>query len=144
MKPGLAHVALAVADLEAACAQFALLFGVQAGPPLRNEAQGVRLAIIDLGNAKIELISPTDPQSPVGRFLQKHPRGGLHHFCLEVDDVQQAVARIEAAGGSVPAGLGTNVHGAPIAFVHPASACGALIELEPAAGHGQIAATSGK
>jgi methylmalonyl-CoA/ethylmalonyl-CoA epimerase len=97
-----------------------------------NEEQGVRLAWIELGNAKLELMEPTRPDSPVARFLERNPNGGIHHFCLNVGDL--AVAQSELAQHEVkPLGGGKeqrSVHGDRIAFVHPKDFLGALVELE--------------
>jgi methylmalonyl-CoA/ethylmalonyl-CoA epimerase len=97
-----------------------------------NEQQGVRLAYVDLGNAKIELMEPLGAGSPVAKFLERNPGGGIHHFCLAVDSVESTGAAISAKGARV---LGDgkpqlNVKGERIAFVHPKDFLGALVELE--------------
>ena len=56
-----------------------------------NEEQGVRLAYVELPGAKIELMEPSRPDSPIAKFLERNPKGGIHHFCLSVDDVDAAV-----------------------------------------------------
>jgi methylmalonyl-CoA/ethylmalonyl-CoA epimerase len=99
-----------------------------------NEEQGVRLAYVELPNARIELMEPSRPDSPISKFLQKSPAGGIHHFCVSVDDV--AATRAGLAGKGVRVlGEGKesrNVHGERIAFVHPKDFLGALVELEEA------------
>jgi methylmalonyl-CoA/ethylmalonyl-CoA epimerase len=97
-----------------------------------NEQQGVRLAYVELGNARIELMEPSRPDSPVAKFLERNPRGGIHHFSLCADDVDREAAALRAKGVRV---LGDgkpqrNVAGEPIAFIHPADFLGALVELE--------------
>jgi methylmalonyl-CoA/ethylmalonyl-CoA epimerase len=87
---------------------------------------------VELANARIELMEPSRPDSPVARFLEKNPGGGIHHFCLGVDSVDGAAEALKAAGARV---LGDgrpqlNVHGERIAFVHPRDFLGALVELE--------------
>lgn len=97
-----------------------------------NAEQGVRLAYLDLGNGKIELIEPLRPDSPVARFLERNPKGGIHHLCLGVEDVQTA-ARAFAQNGVRMLGEGRpqrNVEGETIAFIHPGDFLGALVELE--------------
>ena len=97
-----------------------------------NEQQGVRLAYVELPNARIELMEPLRPDSPVSKFLEKNPAGGIHHFCLGVDDVPATAAAIAGKGARV-LGAGQeqrNVHGERIAFVHPKDFLGALVELE--------------
>lgn len=134
MITGLSHVSIAVPSLEPAARRLKELFGLEAGAPLLNEEQGVRLAYVELGNCRIELMEPSRPDSPIARFLERNPGGGIHHFSLNVESVAAAHAALAAHGVRV---LGAdpsqrNVHGRPIAFVHPRDCLGALIELEEA------------
>ena len=132
MITGLSHVAIVVPDLKAAVEKLRATYGLIAGEIKVNEEQGVRMTYVDLGNAKIELMEPSRPDSPIAKFLQRNPRGGIHHFCLGVDSVEQAANDLAAAGVQVLSGgkLQLNVHGERIAFVHPKDFLGALIELE--------------
>jgi len=132
MITGLSHVSIVVPDLAAALDKLRATYGLTAGTIKVNEEQGVRMTYIDLGNAKIELMEPSRPDSPVAKFLERNPKGGIHHFCLGVDSVEQTTAELTAAGAQV-LGAGKvqlNVHGERIAFVHPKDFLGALIELE--------------
>ncbi|HTD90333.1 MAG TPA: VOC family protein, partial [Burkholderiales bacterium] len=107
-------------------------YGVKIGETSINEQQGVRIAYVDLGNAKIELMEPSRPDSLVAKFLQRNPKGGIHHFCVGVDSVDMTRAELAGKGAQV-LGDGTpqyNVHGERIAFVHPKDFLGALVELE--------------
>ena len=132
MITGLSHVSIVVPDLAAALRRLEATYGLSAGAIKVNEEQGVRMTYIDLGNAKIELMEPSRPDSPVAKFLERNPKGGIHHFCLGVDDVAQTRQELGAAGVQVlGAGkLQLNVHGERIAFVHPKDFLGALVELE--------------
>jgi methylmalonyl-CoA/ethylmalonyl-CoA epimerase len=132
MITGLSHVSIVVPDLAAALRKLEATYGLTAGVIKVNEEQGVRMTYLDLGNAKIELMEPSRPDSPVAKFLERNPRGGIHHFCLGVDDVGQTTQELAAAGVQV-LGAGKvqlNVHGERIAFVHPKDFLGALVELE--------------
>ena len=132
MITGLSHVSIVVPDLDAAAARLREVYGLVTGEALVNEQQGVRLAYVDLPNARIELMEPLRESSPVAKFLERNPKGGIHHFCLGVDRVD-ATAQALRAGGVRVLGDGKpqlNVHGEPIAFVHPADFLGALVELE--------------
>lgn len=132
MITGLSHVSLVVPNLEAAAGRLKDTYGLTVGPAKVNEEQGVRLAYVELPNARIELMEPSRPDSPIAKFLERNPKGGIHHFCLAVDDVPAAIAGIAAAGVKV-LGEGKesrNVHGERIAFVHPKDFLGALVELE--------------
>lgn len=132
MITGLSHVSIVVPDLAAALEKLRATYGLTAGTIQVNEEQGVRMTYIDLGNAKIELMEPSRADSPIAKFLERNPKGGIHHFCLGVDSVEQTTAELTAAGAQV-LGAGKvqlNVHGERIAFVHPKDFLGALIELE--------------
>jgi methylmalonyl-CoA/ethylmalonyl-CoA epimerase len=132
MITGLSHVSIAVPSLEAAAKRLKEVYGLAIGAVAVNEEQGVRMAYVELANARIELMEPSRPDSPIAKFLEKHPAGGIHHFCLNVDDVPATSAGIAQKGARV---LGDgkpqlNVHGERIAFVHPKDFLGALVELE--------------
>jgi methylmalonyl-CoA/ethylmalonyl-CoA epimerase len=132
MITGLGHVSIVVPSLDAAARELEARYGLRIGEIRVNAEQGVRMAYVDLGNAKIELMEPSRPDSPVAKFLERNPRGGLHHFCLGVDDLAATSAALAARdvrllGDGSPQ---LNVHGERIAFVHPRDFLGALVELE--------------
>jgi methylmalonyl-CoA/ethylmalonyl-CoA epimerase len=132
MITGLSHVSIAVPNLDAAVKRLNEVYGLKVGAPKVNEAQGVRLAYVELSNARIELMEPARPDSPIAKFLERNPAGGIHHFCLKVDDVGTASAELGRKGARV-LGDGSpqmNVHGERICFVHPKDFLGALVELE--------------
>lgn len=133
----LAHVSIAVPDLEQAIALLEERYGLSAGPVQENAQQGVRMAYVELANARLELMSPTSGASPIARFLERNPRGGIHHLSLGTSDVVATAERLTAGGAQV---LGDprsqrNVHGDPIAFLHPRDFLGALVEIEPDGRH---------
>ena len=132
MITGLSHVSIVVPSLDAAAKRLKEVYGLEVGAARLNEEQGVRLAYVELPNARIELMEPARPDSPISKFLERNPGGGIHHFCLNVDDVAAASAGLAIKGARV---LGDgkesrNVHGERIAFVHPKDFLGALVELE--------------
>jgi methylmalonyl-CoA/ethylmalonyl-CoA epimerase len=132
MITGLGHVSIVVPSLDAAAKRLKDVYGLEVGAAKVNEQQGVRLAYVELPNARIELMEPSRPDSPVSKFLERNPGGGLHHFCLEVDDVAATTAGLSEKGTRV-LGEGKeqrNTHGERIAFVHPKDFLGALVELE--------------
>lgn len=126
---GLEHVAIAVKDLDAAVHYYVHVLGF-APPELEVvEEQKVRTAIFGHGMGRIELICPTDASSGVAKFLEKRGEG-LHHICVEVDDIVATLAELKAKGAQLidrepKIGAG----GAKIAFVHPKGAHGVLTEL---------------
>jgi methylmalonyl-CoA/ethylmalonyl-CoA epimerase len=132
MFTGLSHVSIVVPDLAAAARRLHDTYGLRVGEIQTNAEQGVRLAYADLGNARIELMEPSRPDSPVAKFLERNPKGGIHHFSLNVDDMQATTGGLREQSVRV---LGDgrpqyNVAGERIAFVHPADFLGALVELE--------------
>src|SRR4029450_13297608 len=129
---GLSHVSIAVPNLEAAARELSAKYGLRVGAPMVNAEQGVRLAYLELGNGKIALREPFGPDSPVARFLERNPKGGIHHLCLGVEDVETAARALAKNGVRVlgQARPQRNVAGTAIAFIHPGDFLGALVELE--------------
>ena len=129
---GLSHVAIAVPDLSKAVAHLAKIYGLTAGKTYENAEQGVRLAYVELGNTRIELIQPLRSDGPIARFLEKNPAGGIHHVSLYVDDVPSTLGELKGRDVSLigDGRIGKNAHGQAIAFVHPKSFLGALLEIE--------------
>lgn len=122
------HLGIAVPSLEAAIAAYeALGFEVEGRHEVPSEQ--VRVAFLPVGESRLELLEPTDPGSVIGRFLER--RSGLHHVCVLVDDLDAALAELRARGarlvGEAPR-LGAG--GCRVAFVHPTSAAGVLLELK--------------
>ena len=132
MFTGLGHVSIVVPDLDAAARRLRETYGLTVGATRTNAEQGVHLAYVDLGNARIELMAPSRPDSPVAKFLERNPKGGIHHFSLNVDDMDAVVGGLRHKGVRI---LGDgrpqySVAGERIAFLHPADFLGALVELE--------------
>jgi methylmalonyl-CoA/ethylmalonyl-CoA epimerase len=132
MITGFSHVSIVVPDIEAAARMLAERFGLSVGERMVNEQQGVRLAYVELAGGKIELMEPSRLDSPIAKFLERNPKGGIHHFSLNVDEMEQTTHTLIARGVRI---LGDgkpqrNVAGKRIAFLHPADFLGALVELE--------------
>ena len=123
------HVALAVADLEAALAHYRDVWGLEASSRERIEDQGVEEAMLPLGESHLQLLAPTGPDTTVGRFVATKGEG-LHHIAYEVDDLVGALAELKAKGvrliDEAPRRGG---RGHVVAFVHPKSNHGLLVEL---------------
>jgi methylmalonyl-CoA/ethylmalonyl-CoA epimerase len=125
-------VSIVVPDIEAAARMLAEKFGLAVGERMINEQQGVRLAYIELAGGRIELMQPSRPDSPIAKFLERNPKGGIHHLALGVADMEQTVRTLGASGVRLlgDGKLQHNVAGERIAFIHPADFLGALVELE--------------
>ena len=128
----LEHVALAVPDLDAAIAFFSKIFGLVVSKTIISHEQGVRMAYVDFGNIKLELMEPAGEASPIAKFVGRNPSGGIHHICIETDDAEKAIAGASGVGIRV-LGDGTakpGHHGKKLFFLHPKDTLGALMEIE--------------
>jgi methylmalonyl-CoA/ethylmalonyl-CoA epimerase len=126
------HVAIVVPDLAAASAVYRDMLGAQVSSPEPLPEHGVTTVFVVLPNTKIELLHPLGEGSPIVKFLERNPDGGMHHLCYEVDDILAARDRLVAAGARV-LGDGTpriGAHGKPVLFLHPKDFCGTLLEIE--------------
>jgi methylmalonyl-CoA/ethylmalonyl-CoA epimerase len=128
------HVGIVVSDTAAAVHVYESLFGLAADPSLENEPEGVRLTFLrpreaDAEATTVELLEPTRADTGVARYLARRGEG-MHHLCFEVDDVAAEIARLAAEGYEVlDRTPRRGMHGERLAFVHPRSARGVLIEL---------------
>lgn len=126
---GLDHVAIAVKDLDRAIALYRDALGLELSEIEEVPEQQVRTAIFGHGMGRVELISPTTSESGVARFLEKRGEG-LHHICIEVEDIEAAIAAMKSRGAPLidetpKPGAG----GARVAFIHPKGSHGVLVEL---------------
>lgn len=128
------HVAIVVPDLTAATSLYRDTLGAKVSAPVSLPEHGVTTVFVELPNTKIELLEPLGSSSPIARFLDKNPSGGLHHLCYEVEDILAARDKLVATGARV---LGdgepkSGAHNKPVLFLHPKDFCGTLLELEQA------------
>ena len=128
------HVAIAVRDLAKAAEVYRRTLGAEVSAAVPQPDHGVTTVFITLPNTKIELIAPLGAASPIAKFLERSPDGGIHHVCYEVDDILAARDRLKAQGARV---LGDGeprigAHGKPVLFLHPKDFCGTLVEIEQA------------
>ena len=126
------HVAVAVPDLDAAVQIYRDTLGAQVTDPEALPDHGVTVVFVNVGNTKIELLQPLGDNSPIAKFLENNPGGGMHHLCFEVDDIVAARDKLTMQGARV---LGDGepkqgAHGKPVLFLHPKDFTGTLIELE--------------
>jgi methylmalonyl-CoA/ethylmalonyl-CoA epimerase len=126
------HLGIAVRDLAKAEPLFAKLLGRPSSGRETVASEGVEVSFFELGQSRVELLQPIDDQSPLQRSIDKRGEG-VHHVCLAVDDIEAEVARLQGEGftfvGDAPRpGAG----GHRVAFIHPKSAGGILVELSGA------------
>jgi methylmalonyl-CoA/ethylmalonyl-CoA epimerase len=128
------HVAIAVRDIGKATALYRDVLGAEVSAAVPQPDHGVTTVFVTLPNTKIELLAPLGAASPIAKFLERNPDGGIHHICYEVTDIRRARDALKSAGARV---LGDGepkigAHGKPVLFLHPKDFAGALIELEQA------------
>jgi methylmalonyl-CoA epimerase len=133
MKAVLDHVGIAVKDLEAALAFYRDALGLEIEAPEEVASQRVRAHFIPVGGSNLELLEATAADSAVAKYIEK--RGpGLHHITLRVDDITAALAQLKARGAKlIDEQARPGAEGSLVAFIHPSSAHGVLVELKQAA-----------
>jgi methylmalonyl-CoA epimerase len=126
-KPTLDHIGIAVKSLQAAKIYEDLGLTIEHVETV--ETQKVRTAFLSVGDSNLELLEPTDPESPIAKFIDKRGEG-IHHICLRVDDLEGHLAALQAKGYRLinehPV---QGAHGCRVAFLHPSAGSGVLIEL---------------
>jgi methylmalonyl-CoA/ethylmalonyl-CoA epimerase len=130
------HIGVATDDLEGALALYEKTLGMPLAHRETVESQGVEAALLDVGDGHVELLSPLDPDTPVGKHLAK--RGpGLHHVAYAVGDIDDVLGKLSAAGVElIDSEARPGIRDSRVAFLHPRSTGGVLTEIvEPAKEH---------
>jgi methylmalonyl-CoA/ethylmalonyl-CoA epimerase len=128
------HVAIAVKDIKAASEVYRTKLGAEVSDIVPQPDHGVSTVFITLPNTKIELLEPLGENSPIAKFLERNPEGGVHHVCYEVDDIIAARDQLKATGARVLGDGNPKIgaHGKPVLFLHPKDFLGTLTEIEQA------------
>ena len=128
------HVAIAVKDIKAASEVYKQKLGAEVSEIVPQPDHGVLTVFITLPNTKIELLEPLGENSPIAKFLERNPDGGVHHVCYEVDDIIAARDQLKATGARVLGDGNPKIgaHGKPVLFLHPKDFLGTLTEIEQA------------
>ena len=128
------HVAVVVPDLKSSAQTYKVALGANVSPEKQLPEHGVSVVFVELNNTKIELLHPLGDNSPIRSFLDKNPKGGMHHICFEVKNIIEARDLLVAEGkrviGNGEPSIGA--HGKPVLFLHPNDFSGTLIEIEEA------------
>jgi methylmalonyl-CoA/ethylmalonyl-CoA epimerase len=128
------HVGIAVRDLEAAIQVYERRLGLRATGRERLESEGIEIAMIELGDSRIELITPLNSDSKLEKFLQERGEA-LHHIAYATNDVGASLHRAAVGGAQLLDGVARpGAHGTRIGFIHPRSVCGVLTEFVEADG----------
>lgn len=128
------HIAIAVPDLDLAVVQWRERVGAVLSLQQSLPEHGVKIVFLAVDNGNVELLEPLHDSSPIAKFLERNPDGGLHHICFDVPDLLASRDKLLASGARV---LGSpepkiGAHGKPVLFIHPKDMTGSLIELQQA------------
>ncbi len=126
------HVAIAVKDAEKAAKIYGTAFGAEISGAVPLPEHGVITVFATLPNTKIEFIQPLGDDSPIAKFVERNPDGGIHHICYEVPEILAARDKLIAEGARVLGDGNPKIgaHGKPVLFLHPKDFSGALVEIE--------------
>lgn len=122
------HIAIAVNDVEASAKIYQKALGIEEIEFETVESEGVKVAILPMENGRIELMQPTNDESPIKKFLDKKGQG-LHHMALETDNIEGEVERMEGCGVQFLGKVRPGSAGTKVTFIHPKSLEGVLAEL---------------
>lgn len=123
------HIGIAVKSLQTAVKVYEDALGLKVSGYDQVDDQGVRVAMLALGESRIELLEPTGPDSPIEKFMLKRGEG-IHHIAVRVDNIEAALERLRAAGARlIDSTPRRGAHNTRIAFIHPSSTHGVLLEL---------------
>lgn len=127
----ISHIGIAVESIEQHLALYADILGLEPGGTEIVEDQGVKVAFFSVGESRLELLEPLSPDSPIGKFLAKRDgKPGVHHLALAVSDVEASLSEAKSKGARlVDEQPRKGAHGAMIAFLHPKTTGGVLVEL---------------
>ena len=123
------HIAIAVPKIEPVLEQYSKLFGAEITSPKIVSEQGIRMAYIHFQNVKIELIEPLNDQSPIAKFLERNPKGAMHHFCAVTTDAEESSKKIKNNKMRALSEPSKGHHGQKMFFMHPSDTSSILVEI---------------
>ena len=126
------HIAIAVPDVKEAALKWQQALNIKKSEVIVLEKHGVKVVFLEFSNLKIELLEPLNNESPISKFLEKNPKGGMHHICFEVEKITETInslknKNINILGDGKPK---IGAHDKPVVFIHPNDLSGTLVELE--------------
>ena len=126
------HIAIAVPDVKEAALKWQQALNMKKSEITILEEHGVKVVFLEFSNLKIELLEPLNNDSPISKFLEKNPKGGMHHICFEVEKITETInslknKNINILGDGNPK---IGAHDKPVVFLHPNDLSGTLVELE--------------
>ena len=123
------HIAIAVPKIEPVLEQYSKLFGAEITLPKIVSELGIRMAYIHFQNVKIELIEPLNELSPIAKFLERNPKGAMHHFCAVTTDAEESSKKIKNNKMRVLGEPSEGHHGQKMFFMHPSDTSSILVEI---------------
>jgi len=125
------HIAIATPDLTQSSSLYKDVLGAEISEPQDLPEHGVTTVFVNLGNTKLELLHPLGEKSPIQGFLDRNKSGGLHHICIEVDNIKNAMEAVKSKGiRCLSPQPRIGAHNKPVVFLHPKDCAGVLVELE--------------
>ena len=126
------HIAIVVPDVKEAALKWQQALNMKKSEIIILEEHGVKVVFLEFSNLKIELLEPLNDKSPISKFLEKNPKGGMHHICFEVEKITETInalknKNINILGDGNPK---IGAHNKPVVFLHPNDLSGTLVELE--------------
>ena len=126
------HIAIAVPNIKEAALKWQQALDIKKSEVIVLQEHGVKVVFIEFSNLKIELLEPLNNESPISKFLEKNPKGGMHHICFEVEKITETInslknKQINILGDGKPK---IGAHDKPVVFIHPNDLSGTLVELE--------------
>ena len=126
------HIAIVVPNVNEAALKWQQALNMKKSEIIILEEHGVKVVFLEFSNLKIELLEPLNNESPISKFLEKNPKGGMHHICFEVEKITETInslkdKNINILGDGKPK---IGAHDKPVVFIHPNDLSGTLVELE--------------
>lgn len=123
------HIAIAVPEIEPVLEHYSNMFDAEITPPKIISEQGIRMAYVHFENIKIELIEPLNEHSPVAKFLERNPKGAMHHFCAVTSDAEASAKSIKKNQMRALGEPMIGHHGQKMFFLHPSDTSNILVEI---------------
>ena len=126
------HIAIAVPDIKEAALKWQQALNMKKSEIIILEEHGVKVVFLEFSNLKIELLEPLNDESPISKFLEKNPKGGMHHICFEVEKITETINALKNKNVNILGDGNPKIgaHNKPVVFLHPNDLSGTLVELE--------------
>ena len=126
------HIAIAVPNVKEAALKWQQALNMKKSEIIVLEEHGVKVVFLEFSNLKIELVEPLNNKSPISKFLEKNPKGGMHHICYEVEKITETINSLKNKNINILGDWNPKIgaHDKPVIFLHPNDLSGTLIELE--------------